>query len=822
MSIRIGRQIVAGSGGSGGSGECNINVDNTTIIQNQDGTISSIASLNQNQEPIKFWTGTLAEYEQLTPDENTLYNIIDDEFEEQDKFFGFNLFDTKLSDHVIEDKGWALQGTYVNRLDYPTFYDVCLKEYKNHESVDCIKYNVLPQIQSHIFTGANGKYITLPNVAPISTANSWEFKTKYTYNGGGTYPCIIGSSDTNHFNNIHVIIFNQTTLRLYLSSNGTSWDIVEALDSTLVMERGKTYYLKIGFTGTQYYIDYSFDGVVYNNCLTHNSTTKVKSANCLMLMNEGADTSVYYNYGSMDLTQTDLTIDNNIYWKALEGVLYKNNNGHSYYLIQDKPLIDELYNKGSAWYYGIDTQNERIFLPRNNYFDQVAGDISEVGKSVEAGLPNITGCSGTLRGSDDSGNADYWGAIYRTAYPQGAQSGYTANCSCLQFDASLSNPIYGNSDTVQPNAVKKLLYICVGNTQSKYAIIDTTQITSSENDTLPLLHHIATDELLEHPSWLISNGQWYSGSVYPTVYNYLLQQYKHGTEHVDNIAGCSITYKCLKGKKVVDVNNITQVQTLYNKIGSAWYYAIDEQNMLFRLPQSNNMECYTSDPSRLGLDVEAGLPNITGSLQGVQGATAKAYEWGFAPNTDENNAINVEQTLQTYNTYGGAYSVPSGQTATFDASRSSSIYGNSNTVTPAHTKFYLYFKVANAVQNVELLNVGKLTDNINNIIPNNTSLISGQSMPSDKYIDLVFGGNGTTYTAPANGWVALYCSCNGGGAEIALRNVTKSYGTNHYTFRENYDEFEILPVARGDVFSINYGGVLTIHYFKFIYAQGEI
>ena len=130
MSIRIGRQIVAGSGGSGGSGECNINVDNTTIIQNQDGTISSIASLNQNQEPIKFWTGTLAEYEQLTPDENTLYNIIDDEFEEQDKFFGFNLFDTKLSDHVIEDKGWALQGTYVNRLDYPTFYDVCLKNIK--------------------------------------------------------------------------------------------------------------------------------------------------------------------------------------------------------------------------------------------------------------------------------------------------------------------------------------------------------------------------------------------------------------------------------------------------------------------------------------------------------------------------------------------------------------------------------------------------------------------------------------------------------------------------------------------------------------------
>ena len=185
-------------------------------------------------------------------------------------------------------------------------------------------------------------------------------------------------------------------------------------------------------------------------------------------------------------------------------------------------------------------KNERIFLPRNNYFDQVAGDISEVGKSVEAGLPNITGCSGTLRGSDDSGNADYWGAIYRTAYPQGAQSGYTANCSCLQFDASLfQTQFMAILIQCNPTQLKKLLYICVGNTQSKYAIIDTTQITSSENDTLPLLHHIATDELLEHPSWLISNGQWYSGSVYPTVYNC----YNNINRAVDNIAGCSITYK---------------------------------------------------------------------------------------------------------------------------------------------------------------------------------------------------------------------------------------------------------------------------------------
>ena len=54
---------------------------------------------------------------------------------------GFNLFDTKLVDHVLEEKeaeGWALQGTYVykdaiagSRYGYPDFYEKCLEEYQN-------------------------------------------------------------------------------------------------------------------------------------------------------------------------------------------------------------------------------------------------------------------------------------------------------------------------------------------------------------------------------------------------------------------------------------------------------------------------------------------------------------------------------------------------------------------------------------------------------------------------------------------------------------------------------------------------------------------
>jgi len=166
-------------------------------------------------------------------------------------------------------------------------------------------------------------------------------------------------------------------------------------------------------------------------------------------------------------TTRELTLDDSTI------IIYENSNGHRYYNIEDKETIDNYFTKyGYAWFYGIDTDNERIFLPRNNYFEQITIDISEVGQGIEAGLPNITGNSGTLRGADDSGAQDYSGAMYRQGYSQNAYSTVGTKCSAIFFDASRSNDIYGKSETVQPNAVKKLLYICVGNTFNSAGISD--------------------------------------------------------------------------------------------------------------------------------------------------------------------------------------------------------------------------------------------------------------------------------------------------------------------------------------------------------------
>jgi hypothetical protein len=74
------------------------------------------------------------------------------------------------------------------------------------------------------------------------------------------------------------------------------------------------------------------------------------------------------------------------------------------------------------------------------------------GETVEAGLPNITGMSQSLVGDSSTTITD--GAITYTDTGRNTvkTADYTKRHCKLSFDASNSNKIYGNSDTVQPPA----------------------------------------------------------------------------------------------------------------------------------------------------------------------------------------------------------------------------------------------------------------------------------------------------------------------------------------------------------------------------------
>jgi hypothetical protein len=165
--------------------------------------------------------------------------------------------------------------------------------------------------------------------------------------------------------------------------------------------------------------------------------------------------------------------------------MYIHPNGHMYYNISMKSTVDSWFNTfGTAWFYGVDTENERIFLPRTLWFEQMTNDKTQVGLSVDAGLPNITGGFAVGYGSSGGANSSLGKAIYTSSTVCNMHAGAgTNNSKDLALDASKSSSVYGNSTTVQPKAVKKLLYICVGNTVSDTSWVDVvTQVEGGVKD----------------------------------------------------------------------------------------------------------------------------------------------------------------------------------------------------------------------------------------------------------------------------------------------------------------------------------------------------
>lgn len=112
------------------------------------------------------------------------------------------------------------------------------------------------------------------------------------------------------------------------------------------------------------------------------------------------------------------------------------------------------------------------------------------------------------------------------------------------------------------------------------------------------------------------------------------------------------------------------------------------------------------------------------------------------------------------------------------------------------------------------INIGAITEALNNKV----DLDGSWGAPSETYDDLTLGASGTTYTAPADGYVVLRMSANSnsiawcelGYQQLAsISNISNVSGHVVETF---------LPVKKGGVFGTWYGNC-TVQRFSFIYAQ---
>ena len=94
-------------------------------------------------------------------------------------------------------------------------------------------------------------------------------------------------------------------------------------------------------------------------------------------------------------------------------------------------------------------------------------------------------------------------------------------------------------------------------------------------------------------------------------------------------------------------------------------------------------------------------------------------------------------------------------------------------------------------------------------------------MPSSRYINLTLGANGSTYTAPANGYISIICVQTGqnGWIRIWTPNGISSWLQQ---VSSNFTMSSIIPVLKGVNVIIHYENVAVTSngYLRFIYAEG--
>ena len=200
--------------------------------------------------------------------------------------------------------------------------------------------------------------------------------------------------------------------------------------------------------------------------------------------------------------------------------------------------------------------------------------------------------------------------------------------------------------------------------------------------------------------------------------------------HMEIVAGVTITY-CLSqdGHKICLPDQESNLVALYNTTGVAWYYILDTTNRQFKLPRTK--WGFTGIRSGVGGYIAPGLPNITGSVTRNLYSDTPTATGSFVKGSTSNTNIRNDGTGE-----------PAG-TLSFDASRSSSVYGNSDTVQPPATQMYLYFYVGNFEQSAIEQTAGLNAEMFNDL---NAHKVIEFQVPT--------ASNGYTwYRKYADGWV---------------------------------------------------------------------
>lgn len=295
--------------------------------------------------------------------------------------------------------------------------------------------------------------------------------------------------------------------------------------------------------------------------------------------------------------------------------------------------------------------------------------------------------------------------------------------------------------------------------------------------------NLATDNPGALPLW---TGEYYynASSLYPDFYNWV----KSHTE-------------LCKTK--------TEYDAAISTYGECPYYVVDEVEGSLRLPKLANYLKMANDTDGI-TQAHAGLPNITGTGLYWENAEDPKNQLTGCFFVDTNKKNNQGSAGTDYDNYSVA----------MDASRSSVIYGGSDTVTPAHTTVFPWVYAFNSAVSASVAQAAEFTGALTGKAATDLSNVSWEAVTptvaflqkgfkvclpdlSNGYIDIA---ENTPYTCPQDGWVWTqgYFTYAGGQTitasvnDNALPNIGYN-ASNTY----NFDSPQWFPVAKGDVWQCN-------------------
>ena len=191
-------------------------------------------------------------------------------------------------------------------------------------STDVADYTIVgsPTIADKVASGfSENNYLVLPEAFNPSNS-SWELllKVKVKYYSGSNYRYFFSNKDSTN-RSLIIGISNSGLFSLYLSSNGSSWDILSGGNGSIYAQDNTDYYIRVKFTGSAYSLEVSTDGTNWSTACSVSSSSKVYSTTYYLGAGYNASTCAFD--GSIDLSEGYIKIGNDTWWTPYKTITAK-------------------------------------------------------------------------------------------------------------------------------------------------------------------------------------------------------------------------------------------------------------------------------------------------------------------------------------------------------------------------------------------------------------------------------------------------------------------------------------------------------------------